>query len=56
MMDDYDIKYLCSIIIIPFDGRLKNWHAWETHQLAKFVCFGWAEILTGKMAIPSKDN
>jgi hypothetical protein len=47
---------LSSIRVIPFYGKSVEWPTWSEKFLAKARCYGFKDVLLGKVRIPKSDE
>jgi hypothetical protein len=45
-----------TIRVIPFYGKVDEWPIWSERFLAKSRCFGFKDLLLGKLSIPTVDE
>jgi hypothetical protein len=47
---------MSTIRVIPFYGKVDEWPIWSERFLAKSRCFGFKDLLLGKLSIPLVDE
>jgi tellurite resistance-related uncharacterized protein len=47
---------LITIRVIPFYGKSEEWPTWSEKFLAKARCYGFNDVLLGKVRIPKTDE